>query len=63
MIRWLGLIPFVAMILAAPFVNTIEPRIFHMPFFMAWLVVWIPLSSGVLWIIYHFDNASKSERS
>lgn len=31
MIRLLGLVPFVMMVLAAPFVHTVEPRIFHFP--------------------------------
>ncbi|MHB1651608.1 MAG: DUF3311 domain-containing protein [Desulfitobacteriaceae bacterium] len=56
MIKWLGILPFVAMILAAPLVNRVEPRIFHLPFFLFWITLWIPLSSLILWIVYRFDT-------
>lgn len=59
MIRLLGLIPFVMMVLAAPFVNTVEPRIFHLPFFLAWITIWTILTPVVMLIIYRVERRQR----
>ena len=59
MVRWLGIIPFVAMVLAAPLVNRVEPRIFGMPFFLGWLVIWTVLSSVLLFIVYVVERRQR----
>jgi polyferredoxin len=59
MVRWLGIIPFIAMVLAAPLVNRVEPRIFGMPFFLGWLVIWTVLSSVLLFIVYVVERRQR----
>ncbi|MGI8909086.1 MAG: DUF3311 domain-containing protein [Rubrobacteraceae bacterium] len=62
MIRLLGLIPFVMLVFAAPFVNTVEPRILHLPFFLAWITIWTILTPVVMLIMYKGDKRRR-ERS
>ena len=62
MIRLLGLIPFVMLVFAAPFVNTVEPRILHLPFFLAWIVIWTILTPVVMLIMYRVERRQR-ERS
>ncbi len=37
----LAAIPIVALSLAVPFVNRIEPRILGLPFVLAWITFWV----------------------
>ena len=62
MIRLLGLIPFFMLVFAAPFVNTVEPRILHLPFFLAWIVIWTILTPVVMLIMYRVERRQR-ERS
>jgi hypothetical protein len=40
--RWmLALVPFVALTFAIPYVNRVEPRIFGLPFLLAWITAWL----------------------
>lgn len=59
MIRLLGLIPFVMLVLAAPFVNTVEPRILHLPFFLAWITIWTILTPVVMLIMYQAERRQR----
>jgi hypothetical protein len=61
-IRLLGLIPFAMLVFAAPFVNTVEPRILHLPFFLAWIVIWTILTPVVMLIMYRVERRQR-ERS
>jgi hypothetical protein len=62
MIRLLGLIPFAMLVFAAPFVNTVEPRILHLPLFLAWIVIWTILTPVVMLIMYRVERRQR-ERS
>ena len=62
MIRLLGLIPFAMLVFAAPFVNMVEPRILHLPFFLAWIVIWTILTPVVMLIMYRVERRQR-ERS
>jgi hypothetical protein len=62
MIRLLGLIPFAMLVFAAPLVNTVEPRILHLPFFLAWIVIWTILTPVVMLIMYRVERRQR-ERS
>jgi Protein of unknown function (DUF3311) len=44
-------IPCVA-ILIVPWFNTVEPRLFGFPFFYWWQLLWVPLSSVFIAIVY-----------
>lgn len=44
-------IPCIA-VLAVPYYNTLEPSLFGIPFFYWWQLVWVPLSSVFIAIVY-----------
>ena len=47
----LAAIPFAALTIAVPFVNRVEPRIFGLPFLLAWIAVWVFLTPVFVWRI------------
>ncbi|QSO51260.1 DUF3311 domain-containing protein [Alicyclobacillus curvatus] len=50
------IIMFVGNIIAIPFVNTIHPLIFGMPFFLSWLLIWMIITPLLTWWIYAMDQ-------
>lgn len=54
----LALIPAVMLSIAVPFVNRIEPRIFGLPFILAWIIVWVLLAPVFLYSIYRLEGRS-----
>jgi len=50
-------IPCVA-ILVVPWFNTTEPRLFGFPFFYWWQLIWVPLSSVFIAIVYKMVTPS-----
>jgi len=54
-IRWLLIIPFVA-VLWVPFYNGTSPRLFGFPLFYWYQLLWIPLTSIITWIVYRAEG-------
>ena len=52
----LALIPPLALTLGIPFVNRLEPRIFGLPFLLAWIVAWILLTPVFMAVVYRVDR-------
>lgn len=52
----LALLPTVAILGAPWFANRVEPRLLGMPFLLVWIVVWVVLSSGCMWVIGRLDR-------
>lgn len=52
-------IPFIAMAFTVPWWDRIEPRVLGLPFNLAWLVTWIPLSAGCLWAASRIEARRK----
>lgn len=52
----LALVPFLALSLAIPFANRLEPRILGLPFLLAWIVAWMLLTPLFLWVAYRWDQ-------
>ncbi|MDE2119914.1 MAG: DUF3311 domain-containing protein [Betaproteobacteria bacterium] len=52
-------IPCVA-VLAVPWFNTDQPELFGMPFFYWWQLLWVPLSSLFIGIVYKMVVSSGS---
>lgn len=50
-------IPCIA-VLVVPWFNTIEPRLFGIPFFYWWQMLWVPLSSLFIAIVYKMVTPS-----
>ena len=58
-IRWLAVVPFLALIVGPFFVNRVEPRVFGAPFLLVWIVAWILLTSLIMAVIYAADPANR----
>jgi hypothetical protein len=61
----LALIPFVAMCFSVALWDRIEPMVFGLPFNLFWLIAWIVLSSGCMWLAYRLEcaRATAAERA
>lgn len=60
-VRWLAVLPFLAMLIGPFFVNTVAPYVLGMPFLLAWLVAWILLSAAIMAVIFGFDPANRDD--
>jgi len=58
-IRWLAVIPFLALVVGPFFVNRMDPVVLGLPFLLAWIVGWILLTSLIMAIIYAADPANR----
>jgi hypothetical protein len=61
----LALIPFVAMCFSVALWDRIEPMVLGLPFNLFWLIAWIVLSSGCMWLAYRLEcaRATATERA
>ncbi|MFM0045402.1 DUF3311 domain-containing protein [Paraburkholderia sediminicola] len=59
LLRVLAALPFVGILLGVPFVNRVEPLVLGMPFVLAWIVMWVVLSSIIMAIIYRLDPTNR----
>jgi Protein of unknown function (DUF3311) len=60
-IRWLAVVPFLALIVGPFFVNRATPLILGLPLLLAWIVAWILLTSLIMAIIYAADPANRED--
>ena len=60
-IRWLAVIPFLALVAGPFFVNRATPVILDLPFLLAWIVAWIIITSGIMALIYVVDPANRGD--
>lgn len=58
-IRWLAVVPFLALLVGPFFVNRATPFVLGLPFLLAWIVVWILLTSVIMAVIYAADPANR----
>ncbi|MGH7737410.1 MAG: DUF3311 domain-containing protein [Candidatus Tyrphobacter sp.] len=53
MVRWraplLALVPVVALTIAVPFVNRLDPTFLGLPFVALWIIAWVLLTPLFLW--------------
>lgn len=52
----LALVPLLALLFAPYIANRLEPRILGMPFLLGWIVVWVLLTSVVMFVILRLDG-------
>jgi hypothetical protein len=52
----LALVPVLALTVGIPFANRLEPRIFGLPFLLAYIVVWILLTPVFLFAVYRSEG-------
>jgi hypothetical protein len=60
LLRVLAALPFIGILLGVPFVNRVEPLVLGMPFVLAWIVMWVVLSSILMAIVYRLDPANRN---
>jgi len=53
----LAAIPVAMLTFGIPFANRIEPRVFGLPFLLAWIVVWILLTPAFLALVERGERA------
>ena len=61
MIRWLAVLPFLGMLIGPVFLNRAQPLVLGMPLLLAWLVMWVALTSVIMAAIYAFDPANRGD--
>jgi xanthosine utilization system XapX-like protein len=59
LLRALAALPFIGILLGVPFVNRVEPLMLGMPFVLAWIVMWVVLSSIIMAIVYRLDPSNR----
>ncbi|ACD19671.1 DUF3311 domain-containing protein [Paraburkholderia phytofirmans] len=59
LLRVLAALPFIGILLGVPFVNRVEPLMLGMPFVLAWIVMWVVLSSIIMAIVYRLDSSNR----
>ncbi|REG49972.1 uncharacterized protein DUF3311 [Paraburkholderia sp. BL6669N2] len=59
LLRVLAALPFIGILLGVPFVNRVEPLMLGMPFVLAWIVMWVVLSSIIMAIVYRLDPSNR----
>ena len=60
-VRYLAVLPVLGILVGVPLVNRVEPLVLGLPLVLAWIVLWIVLSSAIMTIIYYCDPANRSE--
>jgi Protein of unknown function (DUF3311) len=60
--HWLAALPIVAMLGGIPFANRVEPYVFGLPFLMAWILVWVVLTSAAMAVVYRLDRRRERDR-
>jgi hypothetical protein len=59
-LRWLALLPFLAILIGAALLNQVTPFVAGLPLLFAWLLLWIVLTSGIMGLIYLTDPANRA---
>jgi Protein of unknown function (DUF3311) len=52
----LAAIPIIALTIAIPLANHVEPRIFGLPLLFFWVLIWVLLTPAFLWTIGRLDR-------
>ncbi len=55
----LAILPFIAILGGAPFVNKVEPYVLGLPFFLFWIIFWALSCSVIMFVIYRLDPLNK----
>jgi hypothetical protein len=58
-IRILALLPFLGVLVGACFFNRVTPLVFGLPLLLAWLLLWLLLTSAIMALIYWLDPANR----
>jgi hypothetical protein len=59
-LRLLAALPFIGILLGVPFVNRTEPIVLGMPLVLAWIVMWVVLTSAIMGVVYLLDPVNRN---
>ena len=59
----LTVLPFIGILVCIPFVNQVKPYVLGLPFVIFWMVLWVVLTSIIMWIVYKIDPKNKESES
>ncbi len=62
-VRFLAVLPFLGILGGAVVFNRVTPFILGMPFLLFWLVLWIVLTSVIMFVIYRCDPQNQDQDS
>ncbi|MDQ2803125.1 MAG: DUF3311 domain-containing protein [Pseudomonadota bacterium] len=59
LLRALGALPFLGILVGTVFFNRVEPLVFGLPQVLAWLLLWVVLTSAIMGLIYLLDPENR----
>ena len=62
-VYWLAALPFLGLLGGIPFANRVTPFVLGMPFILFWIVLWVVLTSVIMWVIYALDPINREGES
>ena len=57
----LAALPFIGLLGGIPFVNRVTPFVLGLPFILFWIVLWVVITSLIMWVIYATDPRNRAE--
>ena len=60
LLKWLSLIPALAILIGTPFINRAAPLIYGFPPILAWLVACVIGTSAIMALVYLADPANRT---
>jgi len=61
-IKWLALVPYIAILGGVFFVNRTTPFVLGMPLELAWIVLWVIASAAIMGLLNVLDPANRENR-
>jgi hypothetical protein len=55
----LAALPFLGLLGGIPFVNRVTPFVLGLPFILFWIVLWVALTSVIMFVIYSMDPRNR----
>jgi hypothetical protein len=60
MIKVLAVLPFLGILVGSVFLNQVTPLVLGLPVLLAWLLLWVVLTSAIMAVIYLADPANRT---
>lgn len=56
----LAVLPFLGLLGGIPFANRVTPFVLGLPFILFWIVLWVVITSVIMWVIYSMDPRNRA---
>ena len=56
----LAALPFLGLLGGIPFANRVTPFVLGLPFILFWIVLWVVITSVIMWVIYSMDPRNRA---